>query len=664
MKLLLLPLILLTAFSCNKKEEGSVTTGATFPGPSPGIDPLAKYQWHLSDISIPYLNGATSVAGKNINLGSTHDTYTGAGVYVVVSDGRIDLNHPELSDNADLALSKDYNSSSPYNGSPTTTDNTDGHGTGTSSLITGSKGNSLGGYGVAPEATLVGTNFIASSQSTGFLNDQATLLGHEGVFNYSYGTANCEIAPYTANQYPVTLRNGVIDKGHVYVTAAGNDYVDSLSNCGGPSSISYLGNANFDQIKTYPSMIVIGATNHLGRHTSYSTPGSNVWVSAPGGDTGMGILVADLVGCSNGYNNFSSLNFDRTSSALNPYCEFFSAAMGTSYASPLTAGAIAIIREVDPSLDWRDIKHILAATATKIDATATSTTHPYGDNLTGHTYQQGWVTNAASFPFHPWYGFGQVDLTAAVALAEAPDFDLYELKSTDTFNDAPSYTSGTISASIPDNSSTGRTNVINVSAHNLFVEHVQISVSVTHQYPSDLGIELTSPLGTTTKLMNIASNMTDTNLSGALFGANAFYGERSSGNWTIKIVDGVSADSGTLTNWKITIIGNKGSPLADVTAPSPVTSFAKSGSSLTWTASASGDVARYEICLARTADLATSCGDGDWRHVRSATSLLLSNRIYRGQVGTFSSGTNYTAKIRTVDTSENESTEGSISWTH
>jgi hypothetical protein len=51
--------------------------------------------------------------------------------------------------------------------------------------------------------------------------------------------------------------------------------------------------------------------------------------------------------------------------------------------------------------------------------TATATTHPGGLNLSGHTYQQGWVTNSALYSFHPWYGFGLLDLTAAKNLASS-----------------------------------------------------------------------------------------------------------------------------------------------------------------------------------------------------------------------------------------------------
>jgi len=103
--------------------------------------------------------------------------------------------------------------------------------------------------------------------------------------------------------------------------------------------------------------------------------------------------------------------------------------------------------------------------------------------------------------------------------------------------DSFSYTTGTISINISDNSSSRAASVINVSGHDLFILHVQVSVSATHPYPGDIGIELTSPSGTITKLMNINSELSGTNLTNVYFGANGFYGERSKGSFTLKIVD-------------------------------------------------------------------------------------------------------------------------------
>jgi subtilisin-like proprotein convertase family protein len=628
-------------------------------------DPLAAYMWHLKDSTVPYVNGATPLAGSNINLGNVHSSYTGQGVKIVVSDGRIDLDHPDLSANADLSLSKDYRAGniSPYFGTPSSSDDSDSHGTGVAGLALGAKNNGTGGYGVAPGATLIGYNFLSSDQSASKKYDQLELEGYSGIFNYSYGSKTCQVWVGGDFTYAMLMRHELISTGAVYVTSAGNDYNGKLSACGGSSLINYYGNQNFNQEKSYPYFIVVAATNAQGTRASYSTPGANVWVSAPGGDDDLGLMLADIVGCDKGSTfALGTIPFDLIGSSTNPNCSYFSGGTGTSYASPIVTGAVAILRSVNPDLSWRDIKHILATTATEVDPTAGPTSHPLGLNLAGHTYQQGWVRNVANYGFHPWYGFGQVDLDAAKALAQNPDFDLYELKSTDTINDDFGYTSGTLNLSIPDNSSTGRSSTINVSAHNLFIEHVQIQVTITHSYPSDLGIELTSPSGTTTKLMNINSGLIGPNLTSVTFGANGFYGERSNGAWTLKVVDGALADTGTLVNWNISILGNKGAPLADTTPPLPPTSFTKSGSNLTWSASGSGDVARYEICIGPTANISTGCVDGDWRPVRTGTSLGLSNFIYRGLLAPITSGTNYTGKIRAVDSSENESSEVTTNW--
>lgn len=45
---------------------------------------------------------------------------------------------------------RNYNSSSPYIGNPTTSDNTDAHGTAVMSIVGAEKDNGRGGYGIAP----------------------------------------------------------------------------------------------------------------------------------------------------------------------------------------------------------------------------------------------------------------------------------------------------------------------------------------------------------------------------------------------------------------------------------------------------------------------------------------------------------------------------------
>lgn len=41
-----------------------------------------------------------------------------------------------------------------------------------------------------------------------------------------------------------------------------------------------------------------------------------------------------------------------------------------------------------------------------------------------------------------------------------------------------------------------------------------------------------------------------------VFLSNAFYGENSAGNWTIKLLDGAAGTTGQLNDWQINIIGH------------------------------------------------------------------------------------------------------------
>src|SRR5882672_10314267 len=121
---------------------------------------------------------------------------------------------------------------------------------------------------------------------------------------------------------------------------------------------------------------------------------------------------------------------------------------GTSSATPVTAGVIALLLEANPAITWRDVKHILASTARQIDAAHAAVNFA----LTGGTYvaEPAWLTNAAGFKFHNWYGFGMVDASAAVNLART-----YTVGQLGTFANTGLISSGAINIAIPDNSVTG-----------------------------------------------------------------------------------------------------------------------------------------------------------------------------------------------------------------
>jgi subtilisin-like proprotein convertase family protein len=387
------------------------------------------------------------------------------------------------------------------------------------------------------------------------------------------------------------------------------------------------------------------------------------------------MMVPDIVGCDKGMapSGRSSFPFDLgTMSGLNQNCAYFSKIQGTSFAAPVVSGVIALMKEANPRLNWRAVKNILAYTARNIDPSP-STSHPLGLNLAGHVYQPGWVENDAGYSFHPWYGFGLVDAKAAVDMAKTFDTDTvtegkWALDPDGDFVYSRTHTAPGLS--IPDNSATGAESTISVANHNLSIEHVLVKVNVTHGFPTNLGLELTSPAGTKTMLMNINSGLSGTNLSNVLFGANAFYGERTSGAWTLRLVDGLGGGAGYLLDWSIAFFGNRGDELPDQTPPLIVTdhAFDVGTSTFSWTHSTSGDRARYEICVvdlatfeAEDQDISKVCMDGDWRTVLT-NSFVITGHMEQGRYKELQPGNAYAALLRTVDTSENESEEWAVDF--
>lgn len=196
------------------------------------------------------------------------------------------------------------------------------------------------------------------------------------------------------------------------------------------------------------------------------------------------------------------------------------------------------------------MKYILAKTAEKIHPNAGAQPHPVASlNLAGHTYEMPWITNQAGFNFHNWYGFGRVHVDNAVALAKNYPFALGTYKTTSWKHD-----SGSINVPITDNAAAGVNRSMAVTDL-MVIEAVQVRVSIMG-CASDIGLELTSPSGTKSILMNINSKLRDTSIDNHVFLSNAFYGESTNGNWTLKVIDGKSTCATRLTNWKLNFSGH------------------------------------------------------------------------------------------------------------
>jgi len=263
------------------------------------------------------------------------------------------------------------------------------------------------------------------------------------------------------------------------------------------------------------------------------------------------MMTTDQTGCNQGYvstNNSDRNTFNNSNNghAENTDCKYTSTFNGTSSAAPVLSGAIALILESNPNLTWRDVKHILASTADQVDPLIADMVL-----LGQYTAEPAWLTNGAGYKFHNWYGFGRVNVAAAVAAAKTYTAGSLGVLSTPNWD-----SSGVINLAIPDYDLIGSNHTIN-TANNLSVEAVQIRINVSHTYTGDLAIELTSPAGTKSILLNAAHGFgSDNNLTNMILLSNAFYGENTQGGWSVKILDLAGGDVGTLVDWSIKFYGH------------------------------------------------------------------------------------------------------------
>ncbi len=567
LRLLIISATLVTSIvsGCGSKENSEAIQAG-------GEDPYYQYQWHLTNTGQAVFARTSATAGADIHFSNTLAAgITGAGIRVIIADTAIESTHEDLASHLLLSEAKNYLLPAPYLGNP---DNSSaiGHGTSVAGTIGAIADNAIGGRGVAPNASLLGANVMDDGADEAGFYEIFQLAGD--ILNQSYGTSQDAVYGYEAGIYILAhwaatqARGG---KGMNMIHAAGNDfYIGGFHNKSGTRYGSMrTGNSNFDP-EIAPEMIAVGALNANGLVASYSSSGSNLWITAPSGEDGVyepATMTTERSGCSR-FGSISSADlsvftaFDQGSDG-NSNCAYTVQFNGTSSATPVISGVIALLLEVNPQLIYRDIKHILASTARKVDDNYVGTDNPFVHSPTGHVWEKGWITNTAGFHFHNAYGFGAVDTDAAVSMAKATRANtLGQL--VETFQRPTSgagaldfeNTRDGINLSIPDNSADGVTDSMTLGSR-ITVEQVVLSVTVSHTNVGDIGIELTAPSGTksTLKYVNDALDGLH-NLSDQVFISNAFYGESSAGTWQIKVIDGYATSTGTLNSWAIGLTGH------------------------------------------------------------------------------------------------------------
>ncbi len=554
---------------------------------SPGVeDPLFPEQWALVNTGQKSYARNGGVAGEDLRMaGAIRQGLDGDGVQVAVVDGGIEICHPDLAENIEPGASYNFLVGVRHGAradDPFVPTHDGGHGTSVAGLVAAVANNGVGGRGVAPRVRLRGFNLIDTWKDEidpEGLEFDALGMSTENprssdvhIFNMSYGAPR---GGENLGTDKVNLFKAGVEKlrpmegdgkplGAVYVKAAGNvfdgclPYVESdRERALHPNFDIGCHNANQDPESNYPYVITVGAFNADGKRSSYSCAGANLWVAAPGGENGSdkpGLITTDQMGVDRGR---SADEFGLTTrlleNALGDYTATFG---GTSGAVPNATGAVALLLGVKPELTWRDIKYLLAGTARQLHADIPEVRVAFGGKPA--VLQHAWVTNAAGYRFHNWYGFGAVDVDAALAGAAALEPDgLGEFIETAPIRQADA-------VAVPDHDGAGITLTQGVDLPpGTHIEAMQLRIEATHERVADLGFTLTSPAGTPS-VVNPVMNRSLEHLEAEEDGndpaeleldwkvlSNAFYGEAPEGGWTLNVIDAVPGKSGRLDAWSL-----------------------------------------------------------------------------------------------------------------
>ena len=523
------------------------------------FDPLLPNQWHLRNTGQYAFSDTRPVAGFDINVGPAWESgFSGLGIKVGVVDDGLEIAHEDLVGNMDVGNSIDFRNG----GTDTTPTAASGrsvgnHGTSVAGIIASGAFNAKGGRGIAFRARLRGYNFLTMQSQTNF---SASFGGHQrsadtDVFTGSFGSTGAALPSYSQTYIDVlnqttSLRGG---RGAIVLMSAGNNFlsIDSTNTCDEANRLMVsCSSPAADAYKQSAVPLVIGALASDGKKASYSNTASSIWVSAPGGESGAEAAIAgsggpaiaykpaittvNLTGCGRYNTLVNALDNPSQPIALAAQCQYTATMNGTSSAAPMVAGVVALMLEANPNLTYRDVAHILAVTARKVDPTFAGVSA----SLVGATRQleAGWTTNAAGYSFSNRYGFGAVDAGKAVAMARTYTGYLPSLIS---FVAPPFQAGGDVSIGANGKFVTFQVNSTVTKVERVFARvNIYSRTSVGTAFGARcMQIELVSPAGTRSILLNAGNGFTNTLIDRVLLASNAFYGENPNGVWRLVVYD-------------------------------------------------------------------------------------------------------------------------------
>ncbi|XP_039185737.1 proprotein convertase subtilisin/kexin type 7 [Crotalus tigris] len=469
-------------------------------------DPKFPQQWHLDNRKRP---------GMDINVtGVWERNVTGQGVTVVVVDDGVEHTIKDIQPNYSPEGSYDLNSNDPDPMPHPDEENGNHHGTRCAGEIAAVSNNSFCAVGVAFGSRIAGIRVL-----DGPLTDSLEAVAFNkhyqinDIYSCSWGPdddGKTVDGPHQLGR--AALQHGVIAGrrgfGSIFVVASGN---------GG----HHNDNCNYDGYANSIYTVTIGAVDEMGYKPFYAEEcASMLAVTFSGGDKLMRSIATtdwDLqrgTGCTEGHT-------------------------GTSAAAPLAAGLIALMLQVRPCLTWRDVQHIIVFTATQ-----------YED------HRARWDVNQAGLSHSHQHGFGLLNawrlVNAAKVWESVPYLASYIsplLKESRAIPLDPGQLEATWNVTEADLELSGLKTL----------EHVAVTVSITHPRRGNLEIHLRCPSGMDS-LVGTARSM-DSDPTGFVdwtFSTVRCWGEEAQGTYqlTIRDVGDETQRAGRLDQWQLTLYGS------------------------------------------------------------------------------------------------------------
>ncbi|MBY0335517.1 MAG: S8 family serine peptidase [Acetobacteraceae bacterium] len=507
-------------------------------------DPLFRFQWFLENTG-----QAGGGVGNDIGILRAWPSYTGQGVRVGVVDDGTQLDHPDFAGRVDVAQSWDAALNQP-GGNPVAP--SQNHGTAVAGTIVAGANDGIGGAGVAPGATLVAYRVpLGPGQTRTEFNPFAVafdrLIGaNVQVVNNSWGTSIAFVndvlrpnEPGEANYFAELAqfgREGRGGLGGVILFASGNERAE-----GADGGLNNVTGSRY--------VITVGALDNNGEATAYSTPGSNLLISAPAGAStgqssrqpGTGITTTDRTG---------EAGYNATPGEAGNHTYGFD---GTSVATPIVSGVTALMLQANSGLGYRDVHELLIHSARQTDLSNVLWAANASDGFNGGGM------------FHSrLQGFGMVDAGAAVRLAEANDM-LRLAPKTDANLLTQSVTAP--AGSIPVGPGASGTLSFTVPT-DMRVERVELQLDITAANVTGMSASLTSARGSSITMFENPRNAALIQLDGPspsitpipwpedgfILSTPGFWGERAAGTWQFELTTG--ALPATITGATLRLFGS------------------------------------------------------------------------------------------------------------